>query len=86
MKEAFERLVSTCKTLSDEQQSRVKLRAAHVLKQAAIAITNCHLHKSGKTTFPCSVEQSIRECTQHLPESVWNTYTLFYVQAGRAAH
>ncbi|EDV21717.1 uncharacterized protein TRIADDRAFT_59725 [Trichoplax adhaerens] len=61
---------SGCKHLSSVDQSRL-----------AIALTNCHLARSGRPTFPCSDNQSIEECTRTMDKADFIIYTEFFTNA-----
>lgn len=66
---AISRLHHGCKHLTDIEQSRL-----------AIAFANCHFEKSGLKKYPCGENDSIKQCTRDMAESVlaFNTYTEFY--------
>ena len=54
-REAVDRLNATCRMLSDLEQSRL-----------AVSFANCHLEKSGRTTYPCTPSNTILECTKDM--------------------
>lgn len=56
-----------CKKLTDIEQSYL-----------AIDFTNCHLEKSGRQTYPCTRDQTVRECTQSMDQTAFMTYTNFF--------
>ncbi|XP_078597051.1 uncharacterized protein LOC144873511 isoform X1 [Branchiostoma floridae x Branchiostoma japonicum] len=64
---ALARVESGCKSLTDDQQSRM-----------AIAFANCHLAKSGKRDYECKPGQTIQECTQDMDDLAFSTYTEFF--------
>jgi len=70
MRSALELLKLNCKTMTDEEQSKL-----------AIMLANCHFQKSGKTLFPCDNTMSIFDCTKDMTGDSWNTYTEFYTHA-----
>ena len=70
MKAALELLKTNCKSMTDDDQSKL-----------AIILANCHFQKSGKEIFPCNDSMSILECTQNMVGDSWNTYTEFYTHA-----
>lgn len=74
-KEAVSQLNSTCKMLSDVQQSRL-----------AVAFANCHLGKSGRTTYACDSSMSIRECTSDMDTVAFQTYTEFFTHTGHICY
>ncbi len=51
-KDAVARLNTTCKKITDVEQSRL-----------AVAFANCHLAKSGRQVYHCSDTMAIQECT-----------------------
>ena len=63
-KEAVSKLNSTCRLLSDIEQSRL-----------AVAFANCHLRKSARQTYPCTDSMSIEECTKDMDAVGFQTYT-----------
>ena len=68
--EALTQFQSGCKHLSSVDQSRL-----------AIALTNCHLARSGHPIFPCSQSQSIEECTRSMDKADFIIYTEFFINA-----
>lgn len=66
-KRAIENLEVGCKKLTDIEQSYL-----------AVDFTNCHLKKSGKTTYNCSRDKSIEECTSSMDDLAFNAYTTFF--------
>lgn len=68
--EALTQFQSGCKHLSSVDQSRL-----------AIALTNCHLARSGHPIFPCSENQSIEECTRAMDKADFIIYTEFFTNA-----
>ena len=73
--EAVRRLDHSCKQLSDVEQSRL-----------AVAFANCHLDKSGRQTYPCTEEMSIRECTGTMDHDGYQTYTHFFTHTGHICY
>ena len=74
-KEAVSRLNSTCKLLSDIEQSRL-----------AVAFANCHLGKSARQTYPCTDSMSIEECTKDMDPVGFQTYTEFFTHTGHICY
>ena len=74
-REAVSRLDISCKQLSDIQQSRL-----------AVTFANCHLNKSGKQTYPCNDEMTIRECTEDMDQNAYQTYTHFFTHTGHICY
>ena len=74
-KEAVSRLNSTCKQLTDIQQS-----------QLAVAFANCHLGKSGRTTYHCNDTMTIEECTRDMDPVAFQTYTEFFTHTGHICY
>ena len=74
-KEAVSRLNSTCKLLSDIQQSRL-----------AVAFANCHLEKSGRETYPCTDAMTVKECTKDMDHDAFQTYTHFFTHTGHICY
>ena len=74
-REAVNKLDLSCKQLCDLQQSRL-----------AVAFANCHLDKSGRQTYPCSDEMSIRECTEDMDHDAYQTYTHFFTHTGHICY
>ena len=74
-KEAVSRLNSTCKLLSDVQQSRL-----------AVSFANCHLEKSGRDTYPCTDAMTVKECTQDMDHDAFQTYTHFFTHTGHICY
>ena len=70
-KEAVSRLNSTCKQLSDVEQSRL-----------AVAFANCHLGKSGRPTYLCEDAMTIEDCTKDMDAVAFQTYTEFFTHTG----
>ena len=66
-KSAVARLNATCKLLSDVEQSKL-----------AVEFANCHLEKSGRTTYPCTDDMSVKECTLDMDSVAFQTYTEFF--------
>ena len=66
-KNAVLNIHSGCKKLTDIEQSYL-----------AIDFTNCHLEKSGRQTYPCTRDQTVRECTQSMDHTSFMTYTNFF--------
>lgn len=67
---ALRQFGSGCKHLSSVDQSRL-----------AIALTNCHLARSGHPIFPCNDKQSIEECTRSMDKADFIMYTEFFTNA-----
>ncbi|KAL9649673.1 hypothetical protein ABK040_003350 [Willaertia magna] len=69
-KEQITTLLKDCQELKQNELKRTKL---------AIHLTNCHLQKSGLSTYKCTNEMSIKECTKDMISSTiaFNTYTEF---------
>lgn len=74
-KEAVSELNSTCKKLTDGQQSRL-----------AVAFANCHLGKSGRQTYPCDDTMTVRSCTQNMDAVAFQTYTEFFTHTGHICY
>jgi len=71
---AVDRLRGGCREMDDQSQSRL-----------AVDFTNCHLAKSGLTTYECTSEMSLADCTKPMVDSAaalaFNAYTHFYTHA-----
>ena len=74
-KEAVSQLNSTCRLLSDIEQSRL-----------AVAFANCHLGKSARQTYPCTDSMSIEECTKDMDPVGFQTYTEFFTHTGHICY
>lgn len=74
-KEAVSELNSTCKKLTDVQQSRL-----------AVAFANCHLGKSGRKTYACDSTMSIKSCTKDMNSVAFQTYTEFFTHTGHICY
>ena len=74
-KEAVSELNSTCKKLTDGQQSRL-----------AVAFANCHLGKSGRQTYACDSTMSVKSCTQDMDAVAFQTYTEFFTHTGHICY
>ena len=76
-REVLEALNSTCRDLTDVKQTRL-----------ALIFTNCHLEKSGRETFPCTEEMSIKECTSvsRMGDFAFGIYTQFYTHANNLCY
>ena len=74
-REAVRGLDLSCKQLSDIQQSRL-----------AVAFANCHLEKSGRQTYPCNDDMTIRECTGDMDHDAYQTYTHFFTHTGHICY
>ena len=74
-KEAVSQLNSTCRLLSDIEQSRL-----------AVAFANCHLGKSARQTYPCTDSMSIEECTKDMDPVAFQTYTEFFTHTGHICY
>ena len=74
-KDAVSRLNSSCKLLSDVQQSKL-----------AVAFANCHLEKSGRKTYPCPDEMSVADCTRDMDHDAFHTYTHFFTHTGHICY
>ena len=74
-RDAVSRLDHSCKQLNDVQQSRL-----------AVAFANCHLDKSGRQTYPCSDDMTIRECTGTMDTDAYQTYTHFFTHTGHICY
>ena len=74
-REAVSRLNSTCKLLSDIEQSRL-----------AVAFANCHLGKSARRTYPCTDSMTIEECTKDMDSVGFQTYTEFFTHTGHICY
>ena len=68
--QALKQFDSGCRHLSSVDQSRL-----------AIALTNCHLARSGHPTFPCNDKQPIEECTRSMDKADFIMYTEFFTNA-----
>jgi hypothetical protein len=74
-KVAVSELNSTCKKLTDGQQSRL-----------AVAFANCHLGKSGRKTYACDNGMSVRSCTENMDSVAFQTYTEFFTHTGHICY
>ena len=74
-KEAVSKLNSTCRLLSDIEQSRL-----------AVAFANCHLGKSARQTYPCTNSMSVEECTKDMDAVGFQTYTEFFTHTGHICY
>lgn len=74
-KNAVSQLNSTCKLLTDTEQSRL-----------AVGFANCHLQKSGRQTYPCDNLMSIRACTVNMNPVAFQTYTEFFTHTGHICY
>lgn len=74
-KEAVSELNSTCKKLTDGQQSRL-----------AVAFANCHLGKSGRKTYACDSTMSVKSCTMDMDSVAFQTYTEFFTHTGHICY
>ena len=72
---AVEKLDLSCKQLSDMEQSKL-----------AVAFANCHLAKSGRSTYPCTEKMSVRECTESMDSEAYQTYTHFFTHTGHICY
>ncbi|KAF2070694.1 hypothetical protein CYY_007995 [Polysphondylium violaceum] len=59
---------SGCRGMDDIARSRL-----------AVKLSNCHLLKSNHKTYPCTYDMSISECTMHMDQLSFVTYTNFYI-------
>ncbi|XP_066435856.1 uncharacterized protein [Eleutherodactylus coqui] len=67
---ALQRVDVGCKQLNEEEQSRI-----------ALAFTHCHLERSGRDFPVCTVQSTVRECTQSMDAVAFNAYTEFFTHA-----
>ena len=74
-KEAVALINSTCKKMTDVEQSRL-----------AVAFANCHLSKSGRTTYACNISDSIKDCTGTMDSVAFQTYTEFFTHTGHICY
>ena len=74
-RETVARLNSTCKKLSDIEQSRL-----------AVAFANCHLAKSGRETYHCNDSMTVQECTEGMDDVAFQTYTEFFTHTGHICY
>lgn len=74
-KEAVAGLNSTCKSLTDLQQSFL-----------ALAFANCHLEKSGRQTYQCNESVSFKDCTKGMDPVAFQTYTEFFTHTGHICY
>ena len=76
-REVLNSLNSTCRDLSDVKQTRL-----------ALVFTNCHLEKSGRETYPCTDEMTIKECTSvdRMGDVAFQIYTQFYTHASNLCY
>lgn len=58
-------LKSSCSQLSEEELGKLSVR-----------LLNCQSAVEGRSTYPCSDEMSLRECTRGMDQHTWNTYHL----------
>ncbi len=74
-KRAVSQLNSTCKGLTDIQQSKL-----------AVAFANCHLMKSGRRTYVCDETMSVETCTGDMDPVAFQTYTEFFTHTGHICY
>ena len=74
-KDAVARLNTTCKKITDVEQSRL-----------AVAFANCHLAKSGRQVYHCSDTTTIRECTGDMDTVAFQAYTEFFTHTGHICY
>ena len=74
-KSAVSQLDASCKDLTDVQQSRL-----------AVAFANCHLAKSGRSTYFCTDAMTIEECTRDMEPVAFQTYTEFFTHTGNICY
>ena len=67
-------LASDCRRLEQEGKSRLALR-----------LMNCQLAVQQGATFPCPRRQSIKECTEVLPDRAYALFVEFLTHADRCA-
>ena len=63
LNEAVERLAYSCRDMPEEQ-----------LGKLTVWLYNCHAQAEGRTTFRCSQDMDLAECTSPMSESAWGTY------------
>merc|ERR1719316_618020 len=67
-------LESGCRSMDDARRSRL-----------AVMFTNCHLEKSGLTTYTCTEAMSVEACPRPMVDSVnsiaYSAYTTFFTHA-----
>ena len=64
--DALAHLQQGCKQLTDDIQYRMALNFA-----------NCHLEKTGRTTYPCGQDQELKECLQHMDHDAYQVHAEF---------
>ena len=74
-KRAVSQLNSTCKDLTDIEQSKL-----------AVAFANCHLMKSGRMTYVCEDSMSVESCTGDMDPVAFQTYTEFFTHTGHICY
>ena len=67
-KDAVARLNTTCKRITDVEQSRL-----------AVAFANCHLAKSGRQVYHCSDTITIQECTGDMDTVAFQTCIISFL-------
>ena len=74
---ALSDLGTSCKTLSDTQQSRL-----------ALAFANCHFERSGRNRYECSIDQDIKDCTNSdvMDDTSFQVYTEFFTHTGHLCY
>ena len=76
-KEALLDLDSSCKTMSDKDQSRL-----------ALSFANCHFERSSRQVYPCPSTLTIGDCTspERMGDSAFQIYTEFFTHASHMCY
>ncbi|XP_041858815.1 uncharacterized protein LOC121651035 isoform X2 [Melanotaenia boesemani] len=72
---ALEQLVTRCRDMTSESQSRLALRFAH-----------CHLLSSGRDFPSCPEGSEVSRCTGEMDDVAFNTYTEFFTHTHSICH
>lgn len=86
---AYDSLHATCNEMSEEAKRKVRLcvllwalaRRLTLLPQLAVKLANCHLEGTGRVTFTCSEEMSVRDCASSVSHEQYMTLTEFFLHA-----
>eukprot|EP00117_Sycon_ciliatum_P009822 scpid61424/ scgid11965/ len=65
-KHAVESLRSSCADLNDVRQGYL-----------ALSLTNCHLEQYGRSTYPCTSDLSLQDCTRGMDGEAFNALSTF---------
>ena len=69
---AVRALTTTCAEAHADDTTKSRL---------ALQLTNCHLAKSGRTTYPCAPGQSFRACTGGMDDAAFTVYSQFFTHS-----